>query len=213
MREQQQLWNEKHHQYADEAWIDQPSFFSQWAVEYFPKQGKVLELGAGQGQDSRYFASLGYEVVSTDFSGEALEFSRSKITGDLARHITLQQLDLSQPFSFSDKSFDVVYAHLSIHYFDDEVTRQIFSEILRILKPGGIVVLLLNSIDDPEYVGSGKSSDGLVRMSTGMVKRFFSVESLRPFVSEFEVLELDDQGKTHKDEINTLIRFVGKVRQ
>lgn len=63
-------WDKKHDKYAAQSWIDKPSIFVKEVIKYFPKMGKILELAAGQGQDSRFFASKGYKVVSTDFSSK-----------------------------------------------------------------------------------------------------------------------------------------------
>ena len=59
-------WKDLHQKfYKDADWIDKPNLFAQEAIKYFPKYARILELGAGQGQDSRFFAEHGYEVVSS----------------------------------------------------------------------------------------------------------------------------------------------------
>ena len=40
-------------------------------------------------------------------------------------------------YPYADESFDVVYGNLCLHYYDDETTKQIVVESLRVLKPGG----------------------------------------------------------------------------
>ena len=49
------FWNEKHIDYSSKNWINKPTIFAQEVVSFFPRRGKLLDLGAGQGQDSRYF--------------------------------------------------------------------------------------------------------------------------------------------------------------
>ena len=68
-----QYWEAKHKKYQDCDWINEPTLFVKSAIKYFPKTGKILDLGAGQGQDSRFLATQGYTVVSTDVSDYALE--------------------------------------------------------------------------------------------------------------------------------------------
>ena len=60
-------WQTKRKEYKSSDWSAQPSIFVQFVNDYLPNKGKILELGAGIGQDTRYFADKGYEVVSTDF--------------------------------------------------------------------------------------------------------------------------------------------------
>ncbi len=68
-------WADKHKKYSTQDWIDKPTIFSQFAVSYFPKIGRLLDLGAGQGQDSRFFADNGYEVTATEYSEVAIELA------------------------------------------------------------------------------------------------------------------------------------------
>ena len=197
--------------YAASDWIDKPSLFAETAVTYFPRKGRVLELGAGQGQDSRFFAEHGYEVVSTDLEQSALGLSREKLPSDLAKKVSLQQLDLRNELPFESGAFDVVYAHLSLHYFDAETTRRLFSEIQRVLKTGGTFAFFVNSTSDPEY-GTGTQLEPDYFQIDKLAKRYFSVETARQFARYFDVVLLDNHGETYKDSakgVHNLIRFIG----
>jgi ubiquinone/menaquinone biosynthesis C-methylase UbiE len=208
-------WNQKNNKYSSEEWIDKPTIFAQWAVKYFPKEGKILDLGAGHGQDSRYFANNGYQVTSTDFSDTALKLNKEKLPHDLTNKVLIQKVDLSQPFPYEDSSFDIVYAHLSLHFFNDITTDKIISEIHRVLRPTGIVAILVNSTNDPEY-NTGKMLDrDYFELSQGDVKHFFSQEYLKAKTSQFETIILDNQGTTLKDSakgVFGLIRYLGRKK-
>lgn len=207
----QDVWKKLHSNYKEQSWIEKPSLFAETAIKYFPKFGKVLDLGAGQGQDSRFFAEHGHEVFSTDISDLALELNRAKIPPKLKDKITVEKLDLTSDFSYPDESFDVVYAHLSLHYFDKDTTIKIFGEIERVLKPGGIFAFLVNSTSDPEYRTGQEIEEDFFKID-GMLKRYFSVETARKFVSNFDISILDNFGETYKDSakgVHNLIRFVG----
>ena len=129
----QNIWSKIHSNYKEQDWINKPSLFAETAIKYFPKSGKVLDLGAGQGQDTKFFAEQGYQVISTDISDSALELNKAKNPLTLKDKITVEKLDLTSDFPFPDESFDVVYAHLSLHYFDHDTTTKIFDEIERVL--------------------------------------------------------------------------------
>lgn len=207
------IWDGLHQKYQSTDWIDKPSFFSQEAIQYFPKKGKLLELGAGQGQDSRFFASHGYKIISTDVSDFALNLSQGKTKTNLKDNISWQQIDISQPLPFNDNSFDIVYSHLAVHYFDKKITQQIFSEIYRVLKPNGIVALLTNSVSDPEYGTGKKLEEDFFELDAHFKKHFFSVLSIKKFAKLFEIIVTDNHGVTYKDRakgVENLIRFIGK---
>ena len=208
------VWADLHNDYKDRDWIDKPSLFAGTAITYFPAKGSVLELGAGQGQDTRFFAEHGYDVVSTDLEETALEQSKAKLPDTLKQRVVLQKVDLRASLPFDDASFDVVYAHLSLHYFDHATTRRLFGQIRRVLKPGGVLAFFTNSVHDPEYNTGTKLEDDYFQIDQ-TAKRYFSVDSARAFAKDFEPLLLDDQGETYKDRakgVHNLIRFVGTSR-
>ncbi len=204
------FWDELHEtKYKPSDWVNKPSLFAQWAIQYFPKSGSVLELGAGQAQDSHYFAEKGFTATATDFSPHALELAKQKYPSG----ITFQQLDLSQPLPFGDELFDVVYAHLSLHYFDTPTTEKVFAEVRRVLKPGGLLAALFNSTSDPESQEGEVIEEPDYRHVANLDKRFFSPETARRFAKDFEIVVADNQGTTYKDEakgVHNLIRLVAR---
>ena len=101
---------------------------------------RVLDLGAGFGALSLYFAHLGAEVVAVDPNegrmrvAEAIACRRGLPLSIAAAH--------AQSLPFADASFDVVVANNSLCYIvggrlHDEAMR----EIHRVLRPGGWVVM------------------------------------------------------------------------
>lgn len=52
---------------------------------------------------------------------------------------------MSKPLPFKDKSFNLVFANLSIHYFDKKTTMNLLKEIKRILKCNGYFIGSVNS--------------------------------------------------------------------
>lgn len=205
-------WKDKHDkQYKSSDWIDRPSIFAQESIQYFPESGKILDLGSGQGQDSRYFAEQGYEVVSADLEDFALELNRSKRPHAIGDKITIAKLDMREKFPFSQGSFDVVYAHLSLHYFNDQDTKNIFAEIFRVLKPGGTFAFCVNSTTDPQY-GTGVAIEPNYFKIDNFAKRFFDVQTAGQYAQAFTTKLLDNNGETYKDAakgIHNLIRYIG----
>jgi len=95
----------------------------------------VLELGAGAGEASVYFAKKGANVVATDLSGGML-----KVVEKLAeKHGVSVKTEKCSADSlpFADGSFDVVYAGNLLHHVDIAKT---LAEAHRVLKNGGSFV-------------------------------------------------------------------------
>jgi SAM-dependent methyltransferase len=208
-------WKKTHEIYSKKDWINNTTIFAQFALGYFPKRGKLLDLGAGQGQDSRYFAKLGYDVISTDTSDFALKLSKENAKKD-GLNLKIIKLDTSEKLHFKDNSFDIVYSHMALHYFTNEKTREVFREIHRILKPDGILACICNTIKDPESkdLSYALIEEDYYKTAEGLLKRYFSVKYMRQVTKNlFIPIVLDSRGETYKDEIKSLIRFIGKANK
>lgn len=206
-----EYWDVALKRYETKDWVNKPTIFAEQVRGYLPESGALLELAAGQGQDSRYFARLGYDVTATDLVDVGLKESERKAKEENLT-IDFQTLDLAQPLAFPDASFDVVYSHLGLHYLDKVGTDKMFQEIHRVLKPEGVLVALLNSLDDPEIQTPAFEQiegDYYREIAFDFNKRFFSVDSARACLGDlFEPILVDNQGETYKDSIKTLIRVV-----
>ena len=209
-------WDNLHHHYRQQDWSKIPSLFAKEVVGFFPKSGKILELWAWVWQDSRYFHSLWYIVDSTDFSHTAVEMNRAERSREIwDDRYRIFHLDIiSDLENMSDECYDVVYAHLSLHYFPLEMTRQILSNISRILRPEGIIGVLLNTTKDLEYGLWIAIEDDFFEIPWQTQKRYFSIESAdKLFNRYFHTVVCDDMGETYKDSakwIHNLIRYIWK---
>lgn len=204
-----EYWNNKIQKYKQEDWALSPSPFAKLVWLYITGED-ILELGTGAGQDGLWFATQGKKVVMSD----ATDYNFEELKKQSKDSVELVKFDITQTFPFEDKSFDAVYAQLVVHYFNDETTEFIFSEMYRVLKDGGVIALMVNSVNDSEYDKSIASSEDII-ITKGLSKRYFSVESLMPFVKDFEVLLLDNKGRTPKDDAvdnSGMIQFIGRKR-
>src|SRR5262245_29844741 len=80
----------------------------------FPNEGRVIEVGCGQGLRTRLMAELSprAEVIGIDCSKELLESARSKLnTAPGLRNLSYREGNLYQ-LSFSGQSADFIYARL-----------------------------------------------------------------------------------------------------
>ena len=138
---------------------------------YFENSGKCLELGCGVGQYSKRLMEYGYEVTSTDISEIAIEKVK-EFNNDT------KIVDMSEKLPFEDESYDIVFASLSIHYFDDKTTKELMSEIKRVLKKDG---LFIGSVNGKEGLNAIK--DTAIKLEENLplyILRIFSIHLIRP---------------------------------
>ena len=101
---------------------------------------RVLDVATGTGDLALELRSRGAEVVGTDFSEAMLELARQKAPD--VRFETGNALELS----YSDGEFDAATVGFGARNFSD--LRQGLSEMVRVVRPGGRVVVL--EITTPE---------------------------------------------------------------
>jgi SAM-dependent methyltransferase len=92
----------------------------------------VLELGAGLGEASAWFASRGAKVIATDLSRGMLKVT-SKVAALHGSSLDTVQMD-GAVISLADSSVDIVYGANVLHHVD---TARALAEVHRVLKPGG----------------------------------------------------------------------------
>jgi malonyl-CoA O-methyltransferase len=96
----------------------------------------VLDLGCGTGRHTLWLASAGAVVTALDFSEGMLAQARQK-PGAGVVHFMLH--DLEKRFPFENGSFDRVVSGLVLEHVKD--LDHFFSEVHRVLRPGGRAVL------------------------------------------------------------------------
>ena len=107
--------------------------------KYLKPGDKILEVGAGTGAYSLYYANKGYEVESIELSEVNLNILRSKITPEL--NIKAHQgnaIDLSR---YEDNTFDITLVLGPLyHVFDKEERTKVIEEAIRVTKKDGIII-------------------------------------------------------------------------
>jgi SAM-dependent methyltransferase len=136
----------------------------------------VLEVGGGQGElAERMQSELGAAVTFVDQSERMVELAR-------ARGISDAQVGDVQELPFEDERFDTVVAAWMLYHVKD-IDRGL-AEIARVLKPGGELVAVTNSVRHLEELRA--IFDTLMR---GYENRFNSENGEATLLRHFEKVE------------------------
>jgi ubiquinone/menaquinone biosynthesis C-methylase UbiE len=103
---------------------------------------KVLDVGCGTGNltlTAKNTAGASGAVYGIDSSPEMIEVARKKAKRSGSE--TIFEVGLIEKLTYPEATFDVVISRLVIHHLPDDLKRQGFAEILRVLKPGGLFFL------------------------------------------------------------------------
>ncbi|MDP3989384.1 MAG: methyltransferase domain-containing protein [bacterium] len=109
---------------------------------------RVLDLGSGTGNLAVMLCRSGANVTAVDYSSEGQEIhSKKQDCSDIVLH------DITQPLPFSNDSFDIVFSNNTLYTIPRHKRKKIFSEIYRITKPEGrVIVCNLNYLFDPKRI-------------------------------------------------------------
>ncbi len=162
----------------------------------------LLDIGCGDGRDSLFFAQQGFSVTAVDFS----EIAIAKLLKQSSAITTFVQ-DI-RTIDFPEQSFDVVYAHLSLHYFDDQTTDAIFQTIYRILRKDGLFFIRCKSIHDPFYGQGTKIGKDMFFLEHE--RHFFSCEYMREKLHHFDVLSLQETSSSYDQKKSFFIEAIAR---
>ena len=175
-----EFWNEY---YKNNTYNNMYSIWIDGYLQYFNKNAKIIELGAGNGDLSIYLHNLGYDVTATDLSDVALENIKKKCNG-----IKIMKLDLQKDFEMKN-TYDIVIADLSLHYFNFATTIKIVNQVYNSLKDSGLLIARVNSVDDRNNgAGQGKVLEKNYYEVQGYYKRFFDEKDIKTFFKIFNSL-------------------------
>jgi 2-polyprenyl-3-methyl-5-hydroxy-6-metoxy-1,4-benzoquinol methylase len=169
-------WNDRYGQ-SDYFYGTEPNDFLSMTAHRMP-MGAVMCLADGEGRNSTFLASLGYEVSSVDISPvgiqKTLELARRKHVEVNAEVGDLESFDLGVN---KWQGIVSIFCHLP-----SELRRDVHRRVVAALAPGGVVILEAYT---PNQIGRGtggpQSADLLM-----------TTESLQEEFSHLEILHLQE---------------------
>jgi SAM-dependent methyltransferase len=134
----------------------------------------ILDAGCGTGYNLSWLTryAQGGEIVGVDLSDEALRFSRQRGERPLAQ-ATVSSLPLPS------NTFDLVFSFDVLQSFSTEAAGAAFSELTRVLKPGGILFVRLPAFQWL-YSGHDRAVSTVHRYTSGELAARFKEHGLTP---------------------------------
>jgi demethylmenaquinone methyltransferase/2-methoxy-6-polyprenyl-1,4-benzoquinol methylase/phosphoethanolamine N-methyltransferase len=103
---------------------------------------KVLDVGCGTGSltlTAKRYAGTSGSAYGIDASPEMIAVACKKAQSSGLEAVF--EVRLIENLGYPNDTFDVVISRLVIHHLPDDLKRQAFAEIFRVLKPGGMIFI------------------------------------------------------------------------
>lgn len=188
--------------------------------EYLAPGCKILEIGAGTGKYSLFYAGQGYDVTAVEYVEHNLEILTSKIKTDMK--IKAMQGDAVDLSRFADDMFDVTLVLGPLyHLYEREDQENAVREAIRVTKPDGILAIAYLASDsimidwalkDHHLLdGYGKDFDENFKMINypGGIFAAFYINEFKEMMGRFPVrmehnIATDGMASHVKEEIDSL---------
>ena len=103
------------------------------------KDKKILDWGCGPGRVIRHLPAItgdSCEYFATDYNEESISWCRRHLQGIRFNHNSLEA-----KLPYQDDTFDVIYGISIFTHLSEKLHYQWYEELLRVLRPGGIMYL------------------------------------------------------------------------
>ena len=172
----------------------EPSVSAIKALEIFKEKkiNNLVELGAGLGRDSVFFAKNNIKTKALDYSSSGIEMINHKIRkNNLSNFISTKLFDIRKVLPFEDNSIEACYSHmLYCMALTTNDLEKLNNEIQRILKPGGINIYTVRHTNDGDFKNGNHMGENLYE-NDGFIVHYFSKEKITSLLSGFKNIYLE----------------------
>ena len=173
----------------------EPSISAKKSLKIFKDQSiyKIVELGAGLGRDTIYFAQNSICVEALDYSFSGIKKIKQKINNNnLSKFVTTKIFDIRNKIPFQDNSVEAFYSHmLYCMALTSKEIEKLNNEIHRVLKPGGINIYTVRQIKDGDYQKGIHRGEDLYE-NDGFIVHFFSKEKVNSLLGGFKNILIEE---------------------
>jgi len=171
-----------------------PSFSAKKALKLFQEKkiNKIVEIGAGLGRDTIFFAKNSIHTTALDYSPSGIKVINQKTNKDnLSNYISTKLFDVREKLPFKDSSVEACYSHmLYCMALTSSDLEKLNNEIQRILKPGGINIYTARHTNDGDFENGIHRGEDLYE-NDGFIVHYFSEKKVNSLLNGFKNISLE----------------------
>jgi SAM-dependent methyltransferase len=186
------MWNQR---FAGDDYLfgREPNEYLKARTPLLPAGGSVLCVADGEGRNSVWLARQGFQVEAFDVSDVGVAKAR-KLASEAAVSVDYTVADCER-YNWSAQSHDGVVA-VFIQFADPEMRARLFANLVRALKPGGVLILQGYTPRQLDYKTGGP----------GQLSHLYTADLIREAFKDLQVVELID----YEAELNEGARHAGR---
>ncbi len=148
-----------------------------------PGSATALDFGCGAGRLTQALTAYADDVVGVDISPTMLRTARDLDPAGSCTFVLNDRPDLSL---FSDGSFDIVYTALVLQHLPAELATGYLTELVRVLRPGGVLVAQVATRPDRSPKGrlAGLAPRAVLRFAQRQVLRYPAPMDMYPLSAD-----------------------------
>ena len=171
-----------------------PSFAAEKALNVFKKKNisSIVELGAGLGRDTIFFAKNNIKVEALDYSETAVKSIKKKIKElNLTKFVSAKVFDVRKKLPFKNNSIQGIFSHmLYCMALKNLEVQNLNNEILRVLVKGGVNIYTVRNFEDGDYKNGVHIGDETYQ-NDGFIINFFSKKKIEKLLVGFNNIKID----------------------
>ena len=173
----------------------EPSYSAKKALETFKKNNitNIIELGAGLGRDTIFFAQNGIYVHAIDYSLSATNIikKRSK-ENNLDALIKVENYDIRKKLNCDNENFQACYSHmLFCMALTNQDLKDLNQEIFRILKKDGFNIYTVRNHTDGDFKKGTHRGEDMYEMN-GFIVHYFSENKIKSLLNGFINISIEN---------------------
>ena len=173
----------------------EPSYSAKKALETFKKNNitNIIELGAGLGRDTIFFAQNGIYVYAIDYSLSATNIikKRSK-ENNLDALIKVENHDIRKKLNCDNENFQACYSHmLFCMALTNQDLKDLNQEIFRVLKKDGFNIYTVRNHTDGDFKKGTHRGEDMYEMN-GFIVHYFSENKIKNLLDGFTNVSIEN---------------------
>ena len=206
-------WDNYYKFHGKDKEICMPSTFAIFIQENFLKKKsfRIIELGAGNGRDAIFFASLDHHVIALDQSISNIELEKNYLEKKISNSLYPVSTDFIKEDFNKYKKIDVFYSRFSIHSISQKDEEILLPKIFCNLERNGFFCIEVRTTKDPLF-GVGEFCCDTTYLNDNHKRRFIDTNVFRKKVKDLGFREIyfieKNDLSIYKDDNPVLMRIV-----